>query len=218
MESPLRIGAIALAAYLVAGCAALGTVGEQSPQGAAPAPLIVDVKQVGMSADASRFVFCAQEDCPRVTVKTPVAASAQLPTIRAVRAVELPAAQAVAPAEARTPPVIVDVPFGFNSAQLHAVDRDRLALAVRKAPANTKFLITGRADYVGRRAAQEQVAAARAATLRRLVAANTSPQALIAEQVEIADPARVPAAEQAHQRRGSVGFRVSPANQPSSGE
>lgn len=195
-----RLALIALAVLAVGGCAVPRKV-EQTP----PArPVVLSVEQAG-AGDSTRFVFCAQEQCPALTPKTPANGGSAVASAPA-----RPAPPTPAPAAA---PVEVDVQFAFNDWHINLVDRDRISLALQKSQPQA-VLITARSDFVGPPVQQQRVAQARAAELRKLIAAIASPGTRIAEALEIAAPDRVPSEQQARQRRGTVRFLV---QQPSAG-
>lgn len=198
-----RRALIVLAVLAVGGCAAPHKV-ETTP----PArPVVLGVEQAG-AGEATRFVFCVQEQCSALTPKSPATAAPALASAQPRPAP--PAAAASAPAPA---PVEVDVQFAFNDWYINLVDRDRITLALQRSRPQS-VLITARSDFVGPAVQQQRVAQARAAELRKLIAASASPGTRIAESLEIAAPDRVPSEQQARQRRGTVRFLV---QQPSAG-
>jgi outer membrane protein OmpA-like peptidoglycan-associated protein len=209
MESQIssRLALMVATAALLSGCTS--TINAPAYQGGPAAPPIrLGVEQVG-SGESTRYVYCVEERCSAVTPKTP----GRRP---------LPVA-ALAPASAQSAPMPsvpraadlldLDVSFDFNSSTVHTRDRDRIASAASRSNARS-VVITGRSDYVGPAARQQAIAAARAVALRKVVAGTLSQRAPITETFEIAASQRVPAEQQALQRRGTVRFVLSSTTFP----
>lgn len=206
MESQIAFSrtVMCLAAIALCGCITQAKTGHLPPA----RPVVLSIQQVG-AAETSRFVYCIQEECNAVTPKTPALPQSVIAQSKATSATLLVPNAAEPPDD-----VSLEVFFAFNDSHINAADRDRIAMAAHKANAKT-ILINARSDFVGPPRQQQRIATARAAEIRKLIAANVSPKTRIAEALEIAAPGRVPDKQQAYQRRGTVRFLVSP--QPSAG-
>lgn len=209
MESQIstRLALIVALATLTAGCTSQPKHEKVLDAGEAK-PLHLGIEQVG-AGETMRYVYCAIEKCPSITPKTPALRPTRPAAIPPAGAQSAPTPSFHRPSDS----VEVDVGFDFNGTALLSGDRDRIAQAAASGNA-TSVLITGRSDYVGPAARQQAIAVERVAAIRKVVIGSVSRNASISEAVEIAAPLRVPAAEQARQRRGTVRFSMSSTTFP----
>lgn len=194
-----RTALIACLASLLCACSTPALPPATVPRASAlPAPRF-DISQVG-SGQSTRYVYCDVPSCPMPSVKTAV-----LPAPTTTHSHPLTTGLR----DKRDMQLTVDIGFPFNSSRMSSADR-RLLSTTPHAHPYSHVEITARSDFVGPRAGQHAVIAARARAMRSIVA-HQAPGAQIIERQEVAAPRPVARAEQAMQRRGSVRF-TSPAD------
>jgi outer membrane protein OmpA-like peptidoglycan-associated protein len=190
MENKFTTTRAALALFIASAMSGCSTTPPANTTPVALAkPVQLAIAQVGTEQTA-RFVYCEESSCPVATPKTPVAIPAQLPVVAHV-----------------FPPqrlLSLEIAFPFNSSRVSDNDKKLLADALSSYTGG-EIKIIARSDFVGPKAGQMKVVDARAKAMRSIVAKQTQ-DAQIEERQEVAGPDRVPASQQAHQRRGSVRF------------
>ncbi len=181
-----RAALVLLAASLLSACASAPPAAPFAPP---LRPVQLGITQAGYGP-AVRYVYCEVGTCPQPSAKTVV------PVVVPV------AAQASVFAPKRL--LSLEIAFPFNSPRISEDDQQLLAETAALF-AHGEIDIIARSDFVGPKGGQLKVLQARASALRAIVA-KQAPGARISERREVAGPARVAAAEQAQQRKGSVRF------------